>query len=59
MRGFMPKAQIARFLPAQDGTTAIEYAVIASGIAGVLIAAITSLGGTVSGMWTSVAGIFQ
>jgi pilus assembly protein Flp/PilA len=47
--------ELRRFLSAQEGATAIEYALIASGIAGALIAAITTLGGHVNAMWTSVA----
>ncbi len=59
MRRFIPRAQVRRFLPAQEGATAIEYAMIASGIAGVLVAAITSIGGSVTNMWTAVAGMFN
>jgi pilus assembly protein Flp/PilA len=58
MRRFTQRSQVNRFLPAQEGTTAIEYALIASGIAGVLIATITTLGGTVTDLWTAVAGMF-
>ncbi|MEP7029534.1 MAG: Flp family type IVb pilin [Pseudolabrys sp.] len=46
--------QIRRFLSAKDGATAIEYALIAAGIAGAIIAVITTLGGSVNTMWTSV-----
>lgn len=46
---------VRRFLPAQEGATAIEYALIASGIAGAIVAALTTLGGNVNAMWTSVA----
>jgi pilus assembly protein Flp/PilA len=64
MRRFIPTAQVLaqpvrRFLPAQEGTTAIEYALIASGIAGAIIATVTTLGGTVTEMWTSVLNIFD
>jgi Flp pilus assembly pilin Flp len=58
MHRFVLKAHIRRFLPAQEGTTAIEYAVIAAGIAGVLVAVITTLGGKLVVMWTSISGIF-
>ena len=50
-----PNALFRRFLPAQEGATAIEYALIAAGIAGVLVAVISTLGGSVSAMWTSIA----
>lgn len=59
MRRFFATLRARRFIAAQEGTTAIEYAVIASGIAGVLIATVTSLGGSVSTIWTTVGGIFQ
>jgi len=59
MRRLNSTATIRRFLSAKEGTTAIEYAMIASGIAGVLIATVTTLGGSVTTMWTSVAGIFN
>jgi pilus assembly protein Flp/PilA len=55
---FVLKAHIRRFLPAQEGTTAIEYAVIAAGIAGVLVAVITTLGGKMVVMWGTIAAIF-
>lgn len=59
MRRFINSPRARRFPAAQEGTTAIEYAIIASGIAGVLIAAVTTLGGSVSTMWTTIGGIFQ
>ena len=59
MRRFIPKAQFRRLLAAQDGTTAIEYAIIASGIAGVLIATVATLGGSLKAMWTAVAAASQ
>ena len=52
---FVSADQVRRFLRLQDGATAIEYALIACGIAAALVAAITSLGGSVSGMWSAVA----
>ena len=59
MRRFGVIAEIPRFLRAQEGATAIEYAIIASGIAGVLVATITTLGGSVADMWTATANIFK
>ncbi len=55
MRRCNPTAQFARFLPAQEAATAIEYALIAAGIAGALVAIISSLGSSVSAMWTTVS----
>lgn len=43
----------------QSGATAIEYALIASGIALVIITTVNSLGTTVSGMFSSVATSLQ
>jgi len=58
MRRFISNADVSRFLRAQEGATAIEYAMIASGIAAALVATISTLGGSVANMWTSVQGIF-
>lgn len=44
------------FLNGQSGATAIEYAMIASGIALVLVAAIGVIGGQVSGILVAIAG---
>jgi len=57
MRRFI--ATTRRFSADAEGTTAIEYAIIASGIAGVLIATVTTLGGSVSAMWTSVSNLLH
>jgi Flp pilus assembly pilin Flp len=54
-----PKAEIRRLLHTRDGTTAIEYALIAAGVAGAIIVAVTTLGGSVVAMWNAVAGIFN
>jgi pilus assembly protein Flp/PilA len=47
---------IKNFIKEEDGVTAIEYALIASLIAGVIIAAVTLLGGNISAMFTALAG---
>jgi pilus assembly protein Flp/PilA len=52
-------ANLRRFRNARAGTTAIEYAIIAAGIAGVIITAVSALGGSVTAMWTAIAGIFS
>lgn len=44
MRRFVPSAQFARFGLAQGGSTAIEYALIASGISIAILGATTTLG---------------
>jgi pilus assembly protein Flp/PilA len=42
------------FLQKEDGPTAVEYAVMLALIIAVLIAAISSMGGTTSGMYNNV-----
>ena len=51
--------QLARFCADERGATAIEYAMIASGIGAVLAAAVYTLGGTVKNLFTAVAGLFS
>ena len=52
-----PKAinTVCRFLHDDSGATAIEYAMIASGIAVAIAATIVSLGSGVKGLYSSVA----
>ena len=49
------KSLIASFLRDEAGATAIEYGLIAAGIAVVIIAAVQMLGTNLSGTFTSVA----
>ena len=42
------------FLCDESGTTAIEYALIAAGISMAIVAALSSVGSSVSNMWTAV-----
>ena len=58
MRRLIPTGEIRRFLRSRDGATAIEYALIASGIAAALVAVIGTLGGTVSNLWLTVKNAF-
>ncbi|HUI12510.1 MAG TPA: Flp family type IVb pilin [Xanthobacteraceae bacterium] len=52
----LPVAGLAlRFLRDDGGATAIEYAMIASGIAVAIAATIVTLGSSVQGMYQSVA----
>jgi pilus assembly protein Flp/PilA len=48
------KASLIRFWRGNSGATAIEYAMIAGGIALAIVASITKLGATVEGLFTSV-----
>jgi len=47
------------FLRDDDGATAIEYALIASGIAAAIIATVMTLGTSVQGMYQSVSNGFN
>ena len=47
--------QSRRFCANESGATAIEYALIAVGIAVVIVAAVTSIGSSVKGAFTSVS----
>jgi pilus assembly protein Flp/PilA len=42
------------FLSDERGTTAIEYALIAAGISMAIVATVSSIGSSVSNMWTAV-----
>jgi pilus assembly protein Flp/PilA len=49
------EANLRRFLRDDGGATAIEYAMIASGIAVAIATTIVSLGSSVKGLYSSVA----
>ena len=51
--------QIARFRSDQSGATAIEYALIAVGVSIVILAAVTSIGSSVKGSFTSASNGFN
>jgi pilus assembly protein Flp/PilA len=48
------KASLIRFWRGASGATAIEYAMIAAGVALAIAAAISKLGATVNGLFVSV-----
>jgi pilus assembly protein Flp/PilA len=50
---------LRRFLRDDSGATAIEYAMIASGIGVTIAAAVVSLGSNVKGLFTSVATVMK
>jgi pilus assembly protein Flp/PilA len=50
--------ELARFRADESGATAIEYALIASGIGAVIAATVYSLGDVVKASYASVAAIF-
>jgi pilus assembly protein Flp/PilA len=48
------RASLTRFWRGKSGATAIEYSMIAAGIALAIVAAVTSLGATVESLFSSV-----
>jgi pilus assembly protein Flp/PilA len=50
---------VLHFLRDHKAATAIEYALIASGIALAIVATVTALGTQVNGMFTSVSSAFN
>ena len=54
-RAAKPISKLRRFLDDDSGATAVEYALIASGIALAIATSIVSLGSTVQGLYTGVA----
>jgi pilus assembly protein Flp/PilA len=50
---------LARFMRDESGTTAIEYALIASGVSIVIVGTIARLGTSVKGFYTSVASALK
>ena len=59
MRRFNVTADVRRFLAAREAATAIEYAMIAGGVAVAIAAAVTALGGQVTALFTAVSKIFS
>ena len=47
--------EVRRFLQQEQGATAIEYALIAAGIAAAIIITVNALGVSVVNMWTTVS----
>jgi pilus assembly protein Flp/PilA len=52
---FPVSAPILRFARDESGATAIEYAMIASGVGVVIAATVVNLGSTVKGLFTNVS----
>ena len=49
------KAKVARVMKDTDGATAIEYGLIAAGIAIVIIAAVAAVGGALTTMFDTIS----
>jgi len=61
VKGMMKKgtfATLARFYSDEGGATAIEYAIIASGIGAFLAATVYGLGGKVKDLFTTLSNMF-
>jgi pilus assembly protein Flp/PilA len=54
LRSKMTIQKFRRLVGNRSGATAIEYALIAGGIAAVLVGTISTLGGNISTMWTAI-----
>ena len=52
----MLRKVLRKFVPNESGATAIEYGLIAAGIAVAIIAAVGLLGDSLSSMFTTVGG---
>jgi pilus assembly protein Flp/PilA len=52
-------ASVQRFLRNESGATAIEYALIASGVAVAIAATVFNLGSGIKGLYSSVATAMQ
>ena len=50
------KKFLSRFVKDESGATAIEYGLIAAGIAVVIVGAVRLTGGNLNTTWTSIAG---
>jgi pilus assembly protein Flp/PilA len=50
---------VSDFLRDESGATAIEYALIATGISITIVAAVNSIGTTVSGQFTTVGSLLK
>jgi pilus assembly protein Flp/PilA len=53
------RQSLGRFLRDEDGATAIEYALIASGVSIVIAATVVAVGSSVKGLFTSVANALK
>jgi pilus assembly protein Flp/PilA len=49
---------VRRFLLDESGATSIEYAIIAAGVAGVLIAVVNALGGGVKDLYDRITAAY-
>ncbi|WP_428560485.1 MAG: Flp family type IVb pilin [Solidesulfovibrio sp. DCME] len=55
----MPRRALLRFLADESGSTASEYAIMASLVAGVIVAAVTALGISVTALFQQVLDGFS
>jgi pilus assembly protein Flp/PilA len=55
LQTFMAGNVFGHFLRDESGSTAIEYALVASGVSIVIVGTVTTVGTTVKGLYVSVA----
>lgn len=53
------RAQIQRFLKAEEGATAVEYALLVSFIAGTIAIAVLALGGRITAVFQRITGLLR
>jgi pilus assembly protein Flp/PilA len=53
------KLFLLRFWRADAGATAIEYSIMAAGIALAIVASVTAVGSSVTGMYSSILAAFK
>jgi pilus assembly protein Flp/PilA len=58
MRKLTKKDEMLHFFHDEGGATAIEYSLIATGIAAAIIGVVGTLGGNVKTMWTTIKSAF-
>ena len=51
-------SKLQSFWRDESGATAIEYALIAAGVGGAIVAIVGTLGGNVKTMWTTIKNAF-
>ncbi|RDV03821.1 Flp family type IVb pilin [Undibacter mobilis] len=59
MRTAQEHRTLLGFIRDENGATAIEYSLIAAGIASAIVAAVSGLGTSVNGVWEKVGNAFN
>ena len=59
MRTAQEHRTLLAFIRDENAATAIEYSLIAAGVASAIVAAVTGLGTSVNGVWEKVGNAFN